>query len=277
MDDTRGEQVQTPLAAWTTAIDRALAYGETEMAARLARVALRRLPRYLALYSRLLEIAWRTRRWDEGEEWGRRLLQADPGNALAWRALAQAAEQRNRRAQAQTIWQRAFEVSPYDAEIRAGLSRTSLDPPSALAYNAACLAALYLRGLHWDAAARSYRSLVQADRRRVDFQVCLAVALWQSDENYEAYALARHLVSQHPHLLMAWVVLQATGDENDRALAANPIATMDPDGEFAAETWDIPRPERATIIAVRAEEAALLDELPQDDFLPEEPLPGAPA
>ena len=102
--------------------------------------------------------------------------------------------------------------------------------------------------------------------------------LWRgSDEDYEAYALARHLVSQHPHLLMGWVEWQATGDENDRALAANPIATMDPNGEFAAETWDIPRPEPATIIAVRAEEAALLDELPQDDFLPEEPLPGAPA
>ena len=260
MDDSGGGQVRTPLAAWSTAIDQALAAGAAETAARLARVVLRRLPRHLATYSRLLEVAWQTKRWDEGEDWGRRLLQADPGNTLAWRALAQAAEQRNRRAQAQTIWQRAFEMSPYDAEIRAGLSRTSLDPPSALTYNAACLAALYLRGMRWELAAQSYRLLVQADRRRVDFQVCLAVALWQSGAEQEAYAVARHLVSQHPHLLMGWFVLHDTGDENDRALAANPLETMDPDGEFAEKVWGVTRPKSTAMLVVSAEDAALLDE-----------------
>ena len=270
MGETGGEQVATPLTAWSRAMEQALAAGEAEGAAQMARVVLRRLPRHLATYSRLLRIAWQTKRWQEGEEWGRRLLQADPGNAPAWSALARAAEQREQRGQAQTIWQRAFEASPYDPEIRAGLNRTSLDSTNALTYNAACLAALYLCDGRWERAAENYRQLVQARPRgspqRIDFQLCLAVALWQSGAEHEAYAAARRLVGQHPYLLMGWRVLHATGDENDRALAANPIETMDPDGEFAEAVWGIARFGQAVSISVYKEEAALLDAAPADDL-----------
>lgn len=266
MGEAGGEQVATSLMAWSRAMERALADGEADRAAQMARVVLRRLPRHLATYGWLLRIAWQTDRWQEGEEWGRRLLQADPGNAQAWSALARAAEQRDQRGQAQTIWQRAFEASPYDPEIRAGLSRTSLDSTNALTYNAACLAALYLCDGRWGLAAENYRQLVHADRRRIDFQVCLAVALWQSGAEHEAYAVARHLVGQHPFLLMGWRVLHATGDENDRALAANPIETMDPDGEFAEAAWGVARSGPAASISVRREEAALLDAALADDL-----------
>src|SRR5690606_23689334 len=111
-----------------------------------------------------------------------------------WRALARAAEQRGKRGQAHAMWRRAFEMSPYDAEIRAGLARTSLDDANALTLDLACLAVIYLHGLRWEAAARTYRQLVKADARRIDFQICLMVALWQSRAVEEAYALAHHLV-----------------------------------------------------------------------------------
>ena len=181
------------------------------------------------MYNRLLALTWTLKRWDEGDDWGRRLLQADPGNALAWRSLAIAAEYRGQRGQANAIWQRAYEMSPYDPEIRDGLSRTNLHAPDPLAYNLTCLASIYARGLHWRHAAQTYRKLVKADSRRVDFQVRLVVALWQAHMRTDAYALARHLVAVHPQMLMGWVVLYALGDENDQALARNPIDSMDPD------------------------------------------------
>jgi tetratricopeptide (TPR) repeat protein len=259
MTQTANSRVATSLAAWARAIDRAIEAQTPEVAARLSETVLSRLPRHLPTYVRLLEICWQTQRWSEGEEWARRLLQADPGNSMAWRALAQAAEVRDRRRQANIIWRRAFEMTPYDAEIRAGLNRTSLDPPHALAYDLACLAALYLCGRRWAHAAKSYRTLVQADRRRVDFQVCLTVALWQDGERSEAYALARHLVGHHPHLLMAWLTLGQTGDENDRALAANPIESMDPDGEYAATVWGVGKQDPDKTILVAAEEVELLE------------------
>jgi tetratricopeptide (TPR) repeat protein len=230
----------TPLADWNRAIDFALARGEAENAARMAQFILDHLPRHLATYQRLLRVAWTLKRWEEGEDWARRLLQADPGNPWAWQALAAASEQRGQRAQSNAMWQRAFEMSPYAPEIRAGLARTSLDEPNALALDFACLAMIYLRGLRWEPAARAYRQLVKADPRRIDFQLCLIIALWQSHAHEEAYTLARHLVQSQPHLLLAWVVLEALGDANDKALAAHPITSMDPDGEFVAALLGTP-------------------------------------
>ena len=259
MTEAESERVATSLAVWMRAIDRATDAPAPAVATRLAAAVLGQLPRHLPTYARMLEMCWQEERWAEGEEWGRRLLQADPGNPSAWRALARSAEAEDRRSQANIIWRRAFEMSPYDAEIRAGLSRTSLDPPRALAYNLACFAALHLRGQRWEHAAEGYRTLVQADRRRVDFQVCLTVALWNSGAQQEAYTLARHLVNRHPHFLMAWLALAETGDENDAALAANPIGTMDPDGEYAYSVWGVGTREQAATISVAQDEVDLLE------------------
>jgi tetratricopeptide (TPR) repeat protein len=240
-------------------MDRALARGEPLAAAALAQIVLRAWPRHLATYQRLLRMAWALKRWEEGEDWARRLLQADPGNALAWRALARAAEQRGRRGQAHAMWQRAFEMAPYDPETRAGLARTSLDEPHALALNLACLGTLYRHGQRWEHAAGVYRQLVKADPRRIDFQLCLMLALWQSRATGEAYALARHLVQSQPYLLMAWVTLDAVGDENDQALARHPITSMDPDRDFAAGVLGIALAREPVMLAVTQAELAELE------------------
>ncbi len=260
--------VSTPLADWNVRIDRALQEENPRQAVALAQVIVSHLPRHLPTYQRLLRAFWMLKRWDEGEDWGQRLLRADPGNALAWRALAMAAEQRGQRAQACAIWQRAFEANPYEVEIRAGLSRTSLRAPDddrqtataqdSLLLNPACLATLYLRGFRWERAARLYRSLIQADPRRIDFQVGLVAALWQQRASKETYRIARHLVQGHPYLLIAWVALDATGDENDKALARNPIEMMDPDRNFVSEWFGLQYDGRPATLLVNAREAELL-------------------
>jgi tetratricopeptide (TPR) repeat protein len=258
----------TVLADWAVAIEDRLAAADLATAAALAQVVLRKLPRHLATYQRLLEAAWRQRRWDEGEDWGRRLLQADPTNALAWRGLAMAAEQRGDRAQAHAIWQRAFECAPYDPDIRAGLSRTTLHPGEApttpvgelpaLVLNLACLATLYRQGHQWERAATTYRQLLQADSRRIDFQIGLMAALWQQRAQQSAYPLAQHLTRQHPHLLVAWVALRTLGDDNDRALARAPLAAMDPDGEFVSNWFAMHYEMPPASLEVSASEAELL-------------------
>lgn len=260
--------VVSALAEARTAIEQHLQQNEPYLAANLAQTLLKRFPRHLPTYQRLLRAAWLAKRWDEGEEWGKRLLRADPCNALAWRAVAMAAEQRNKRAQAHAIWQRAFEAEPYEAEIRAGLSRTSLpalpDPRTgvsaadALTLNLACLARLALRGLHWARAAQLYRKLIEMDQRRIDFQVGLLVAHWQQRLHPEAYPLARYLVQGHPHLLVAWAALDALGDVDDKALAHNPIETMDPDGEYVRTLLGLSYSPQPVLPALGAKEAVLL-------------------
>ncbi len=260
--------ISTTLAEWSREVAARLQADDPLGAVARAQVILKSLPRHLLTYEQLLHVAWRLNRWEEGEDWGRRLLRADPGNALAWRALAQAAEQRGQRAQAHATWQRAFEAAPYEPEIRAGLSRTALrtgkdhnlveDDPNALLLDLACLAQLYLRGYRWERAAAVYRQLIQADPRRIDFLLGLLVALWQQRARQEAYDLARHLTRQHPHLLLAWSVLDDLGDADDRALARNPLATMDPDGAFVRAWLGLPYERGRVEVVVSPEEAALL-------------------
>ncbi|NJN81718.1 MAG: hypothetical protein HC802_05110 [Caldilineaceae bacterium] len=173
--------------------------------------------------------------------------------------MARAVEQHGERAHAHGIWQRAFEVDPYDPEIRAGYSRTSLNDPNVLQLTLACLATLHLRGLRWRQAAEHYRTLLRADPRRIDFQLNLLIALWQQPQNGDAYELARYLTSSHPHLLMAWIALAALGDENDKALARNPIDELDPDGEFARRWLGPQHPDQPATLMVSAEELRLLE------------------
>jgi len=267
LSGTAAPLVPTPLADWNVLMERHLQEENPLQVVALAQVVLRRLPRHLSTYQRLLRAAWLLKRWEEGADWGQRLLRADPGNALAWRALAMAAEQRGQRAQAHAIWQRAFEASPYEPEIRAGLSRTNLRPPgdpeqseqAPLMLNPACLATLYLRGFRWERAARLYRALIQADPRRIDFQMGLLGALWQQRVTQETYRLARFLVQGHPYLLIAWVALAATGDENDKALARNPIEVMDPDGDFVSDWFGLHYEGQPATLLVNAREAELLE------------------
>lgn len=255
----------TTLADWSAVVERHLQADEPDKAAAAAGIILRRLPRHLPTYQRLLRAAWLLKRWEEGEEWGRRLLRADPGNALAWRALAMAAEQRGQRAEAHALWQRGFEADPYEPEIRAGLSRTTLSTVptgshvgDALPLNLACLARLLLRGYRWERAAPIYRQLAQAEPRRIDFQVGLLAALWQQQRRAEAYSLARALVERQPHLLLAWAALAALGDINDQALARNPIASMDPDGEFVSLWLGLPQGRKRVEMVVGIQEAELV-------------------
>lgn len=222
----------TPLSAWGKAMDRALRLEQPAAMLKMAQVVLQRLPRHLATYQRVLDACWQRRAWAEGETWGRRLLQADPGNVKAWRALARSAEHRGNRAQAEAWWQRAFEHAPFDADVRVGLARTRMDGADPLELSQACLAALRLRAFHWGQAAAIYRPLVEATPERLDYVIGYMVAFWRHGQNRNAYGAARYLVRQQPYILLAWTVLAATGDDNDRALALSPQQTMDPDGEF---------------------------------------------
>ena len=254
------ESVAVDLALLGQAIDACGADGDYGGAAAIAKSILLRLPRHLPTYQRLLQIAWTLKQWPEGEDWARRLLQADPGNALAWRSLAQAVAHKGLRSAAWAMWKRAFEADPYDPEIRSGLSGASLTPQGdALMLDSACLATLYLRGERWSHAAGAYRTLVQVDDRRIDFQMNLLLALWQGGMRQDAYRLARTLSRRHPHLLLAWAVIGALGDVNDRTLARSPLASMAPDREYLAAQFRLPIECQAATIRISAKEAELLE------------------
>lgn len=254
----RSGETVVELAMVSKAMEMRIATGEPEAAAALARMVLIRFPRHLASYERLIRIAWMLKRWQEGEDWARRLLQADPGNAVAWRSLAFAVEQKGMFNAARSIWRRAFQCNPYDPDIRSGVARTNLDRGDRLRLDGAALAGLYLRAGRWGHAASAYQRLVKAEPKRLDFQVNWMASAWQQGARQEAYQLARRLTKRSPQVLLAWVVLASLGDVDDRALARNPIQTMDPDAEFVQAWLRIPWDRPQTPMRVAIGEAALL-------------------
>lgn len=224
--------IPTPLAGWNAHIEALLADDRAAEALPAIRTILRQLPQHLTSYQRLLEVAWRMGRWEEGHDWGARLLRADPGNARAWRAMAMAVEKQGNREEARAIWQRAFESDPYEPDVRTGIYRTGLHDPKPLELNEAGLAMITMRSHRWHRAANLYEALVDANGPRKDFRTYQMVSLWQSGDSERAYATAQALTRRDRYLLLPWVVLHALGDDNDRALALHPVQSMDPDGEY---------------------------------------------
>ncbi|MEZ4558182.1 MAG: hypothetical protein R2854_17395 [Caldilineaceae bacterium] len=77
--------------------------------------------------------------------------------------------------------------------------------------------------------ARRRRSIVRWWRPRPNAWTTCSATCWRVrrlGQNQTAYGAARFLVRKDPHVLPAWVVIAATGDENDRALALNPRTTI---------------------------------------------------
>ena len=277
-------RISTPLSRWSKLIEGYLDSGQPGEALVAIRVVLKHLPRHLCTYQRLLRALWMQKRWGEAGEWAARLLRADPANTLAWQTLAIVAEEARERAQACAMWQRAFDVDPYNPEIRMGLSRTTisraanrtttnlhavsrtLNPAPHLSSDPlelgeAALATLAIKSHQWRRAAKLYTKLAQQNPERTDFRLGRAAAYWQDGAPRQARTLASQLVQDDRHLVMGWAVLNATGDRNDVALARNPLEQMDPEGQYMREWLQIELPHTPASLMVTETDDQLLERI----------------
>ena len=71
--------------------------------------------------------------------------------------------------------------------------------------------------------------------------------------------MARRLAQAQPYLLMAWVVIDEAGDDNDKALARHLLSTMDPDGDYVRAAWGISYPARSIRLTLTDAEKALIE------------------
>ncbi len=246
------------LAQWRSHIDALLVRNRAAQAVPLIQIVLNHLPRYLPIYTQMLQALWLDRRWLEGERWALRLLRADPAQEIAWAMLAQRAEDEGQPTGAHRYWRLAFEQAPYNRTIRSGLARTTAGQARSLALNRATLAAIYRSSGQWQKSLALYSHLVTEQPARADYQCGLLEALWQLQRTEPALALARTLVQREPHLLLGWLVSAHLGDEDDQALAQAPLTSLDADGAYAAARYAGPNPyARPVHIAISAQEAAL--------------------
>ena len=231
------------LSVWGKAIDTALDEGEIQTAVDLAQLLLRKQPRHLATYERIIHLCWTARRWEEGREWGLRLLRGDPSNVLGWGILALSAEKRAEkrakragqtdRSTAHGLWDRALALDPYNAEVRAGWHRTAKDGTTQPVLNQAALAFLQLRAKQWSTAQPLFNGLARLDSGQIVYQMGQLLCLWRTQESRAARLLAQELTAAHRGMLAGWLVLASVGDVNDQAIARGHVQSLDPDGEYA--------------------------------------------
>ena len=238
-----GNEATVQLSAWGKAIDTALDEGEIHRAVALAQLLLRKQPRHLATYERIIHLCWTARRWEEGREWGLRLLRGDPSNVLGWGILALSAEKRAEKqaegggqtnlSTAHSLWDRALALDPYNAEVRAGWQRTATDLTTQPVLTQAALAFLQLRAKRWEAALPQFFALSRLDSGQVIYSQGYLLSLWRTQDSRAARQLAQELTTTHRGMLAGWLVLASMGDVNDRAIAQGHVQSLDPDGEYA--------------------------------------------
>ncbi len=244
------------LSAWGKAIDTALDEGEIQQAVALAHLLLRKQPRHLVTYERIIHLCWTARRWEEGREWGLRLLRGDPSNVLGWGILALGAEKRAEKqaerggqadlSTAHGLWDRALALDPYNAEVRAGWQRTANDSAAQPVLTQAALAFLQLRAKRWASALPLFATLSRLDSGQVIYSMGRLLSLWRTQDGPTARGLAQELTASHRSMLAGWLVLASVGDLNDRAIAQGHVQSLDPDGEYATR-WLGPASQRAEV------------------------------
>ncbi|HUS70897.1 MAG TPA: tetratricopeptide repeat protein [Anaerolineae bacterium] len=182
-----------------------------EQAIAICRHILRRYPKHVRAYRLLGEACLEKGDHVEAANLFKRVLGVDVEDMLVYVGLGIIFDEQG--AVDEAIWQleRAFELSPGNAEIRGELQRLYGDrdgtAPAKLKLTPAALGRLYLREELYQRAIDEFRGVLETDAERVDIQVALAQALWWNDQKQEAAEVCDAILEKYPNCLKANLIL----------------------------------------------------------------------
>ncbi|TKJ31453.1 MAG: hypothetical protein CEE40_01305 [Chloroflexi bacterium B3_Chlor] len=271
-----------------------------DQAIAICRHILRHFPKHVRSYRLLGEASLEKGDYVEAANLFKRVLSVDLEDVVVYVGLSIVYDEEG--ALEEAIWQleRAFELSPGNAEIRKELQRLYGErdgtAPPKLKLTPAALGRLYLREGLYQRAVDELKSVLQEDPERSDIQATLAQALWWSEQRREAAEVCEHILEKFPNSLKANLILGEIllngGREEGRTLLRTAQA-IDPENivsqelfreqsPLPLETVRIPRlgatelQEQAEEISLEAAPAAKETE-PEaaPPLIPEEELEGA--
>jgi len=253
-----------------------------DQAIAICRHILRHYPKHIMSYRLMGEACLEKGDYVEAANLFKRVLSADLEDVIVYVGLGIIFDEQG--AMEEAIWQleRAFELTPGNAEIRGELQRLYKERdgavPPKLKLTPAALGRLYLReGLH-QRAIDEFRGVLEEDPDRADIQVTLADALWQSDQRREAAKVCEEILEKFPNslkanLILGEILLNSDREEQSRALLRS-AQDMDPENIVAQELFRDQSPLPLEHIHVpRLEEAELESEVAV--ISPEVPAPVA--
>jgi tetratricopeptide (TPR) repeat protein len=207
----------------------------------ICRHILKHYPRNVKAYRLLGEACLEKGDYIEAANFFKRVLGADLEDMVVYVGLGIVFDEQG--AMDEAIWQleRAFELSPGNAEIRKELQRLYGErdgtPPPKLRLTPAALGRLYLREELYQRAIDEFRDVLLEDPERADIQVALAQALWWTGQKQEAAAVCEALLEQYPNclkanLILGEIFLSGNREEEGQALLETAQA-LDPENSVA--------------------------------------------
>ncbi len=236
----------------------------------ICRHILKHYPKHLRSYRLMGEASLERGDYVEAANLFKRVLSADMEDVVVYAGLGIVYDEEG--AVDEAIWQleRAFELTPGNAEIRRELQRLYAlrdgEAPPKLKLTPAALGRLYLREGLYQRAIDEFRGVLEEDPDRVDIQVTLAQALWWNEQRREAAELCGEILEQFPNCLKANLILGEilfNSDRQDEGRALFDTAqAMDPENIVANELFGDHSPLPLETVGVpRLDEEGLREEV----------------
>ena len=212
-----------------------------DQAIAICRHIIKHYPKYVRAYRLMGEACLEKGDYVEAASLFKRVLGADMEDMVVRVGLGIIFDEQG--ALDEAIWQleRAFELGPGNAEIRAELQRLYADrdgtAPPKLKLTPAALGRLYLREELYQRAIDEFRGVLEEDPDRPDVQVALAQALWWSDQRQEAAEVCEAILERYPHCLKANLILGqillGSDRESEARILLDIAQAMDPENVVA--------------------------------------------
>jgi len=215
-------------------IEEALAAGHHDQARARCLALLEQMPRALRAQRLLGEISLAQGLIAESNQLFRRVLRANPEDALALIGLALIHERRNEQSAALACYQWVCELRPGNSQVLLEYNRLAyLLRRPAFQLSRAGLARLYMRGGLWNRALWEWRAVLKRSPDRLDAQVGLIEVLWWQKQWPAAEASCREILQGAEQCLKALLILGAILALDGRAVEAwqflRPAVALDPD------------------------------------------------
>lgn len=199
-------------------------------------------PKHLETYCLLAQASLETDDLAGAADLFRRVLSADPENVMALVGMAVISEAREQMEEALWYLERAYELQPFNPELRRELGRVRESylgtAPERVELTPGALARLYMRQGQYAHAIAEFRRLLKQDAKRYDLQVGLTEALFRAERADEAGKLAQNVLAEAPYCLKANLILGALLAENgvvESEQFMRRAQQLDPENRVAAE------------------------------------------
>ena len=224
----------------------AMAQGDYEKAEAICQHILQYYPQDLGTHQLLGQIYLECKQPQKAQSYFRRVLEMDPENVSAHWGMGIACQDEGKLEEAIGELEQALEIKPDLSDLRSQLLRLYTELYGAsraqLRLSRAGLGRLYVKGEMLDRAIEEFREVLKADPGRVDVQMSLLEALWQSGQMEEAARLAEAVLEHLPqalkaNLILGYLRLQAGQREEGEALLRR-AAAGDPNNTMARALFE---------------------------------------